>query len=248
MLKKRVKLRRSSKRPFKRATLRRQLEKNLPGILILIAAIIVLCLAGYALYRLVFAPLYGIMADPESAKAWIAQFGLRGYLVFILIIFMQMIIAFIPGEPLEIVAGLAFGPFLGTFLCLVGITLGSVTTFMLTRIFGVRLLQRLFSEKALSQLDLNYKPETLQRAIFLLFVIPGTPKDLMAYAAGLTPLPLKNWIVITMIARLPSIVTSTFGGHALSTHQYGTAAMIFIIGTLFSVVVYVVYERFKRER
>lgn len=230
-----------------RTARKRAVQKNLPGVLLLITAGIVLGLITLLLYHLIGKPAYHLIADPLIAREWIGQFGLKGYLLFIFIMFLQIVIAVIPGEPLEIAAGLVFGPVVGTILCFIGILLGSIVTFMLTRIFGMKLLRMFFSERALQKLDILHKNnDTMERVVFVAFVMPGTPKDLLAYAIGLTDLSLKSWIVITSLARFPSIVTSTFGGGALSNGQYGLAIAIFTIGTLVSFLLYFIYDRQKQ--
>lgn len=246
-------LRRKKKRPsqtyrWSASTRRRQFQKNLPGILILILFFILLLLLGYALYKIVLAPLYQILAEPDLARDWVAGFGIWGPLVFIGLNFLRVIVAFIPGEPFEIAAGFIFGPWLGTLVCVIGVTLGSVAAFMLTRIFGMRLLNLLFSEKAMAKLNLDYSDAAVGRTLFVLFIIPATPKDFLTYAAGLTNLPLWNWIAIVLLARFPSIVTSTFGGQAISSQNYGVAIGIFLAGSLFSILFYFLYERFSSKK
>ena len=141
MILKKRKLSRPKRRPMSRTARKRAVQKNLPGVLLLITAGIVLGLITLLLYHLIGKPAYHLIADPLIAREWIGQFGLKGYLLFIFIMFLQIVIAVIPGEPLEIAAGLVFGPVVGTILCFIGILLGSIVTFMLTRIFGMKLLR-----------------------------------------------------------------------------------------------------------
>lgn len=247
MRNRRLKTKQKARRPKSWAAWRRRIEKDLSGILVLFAFMLAIALIGFLIYRFLLAPLYGVMLEPESAKNWIGQFGWKAPIVFIFIMFAQIVVAVIPGEPLQIAAGFIFGPVWGTIWCLIGILLGSVTTFLATRIFGMKLLRLIFSERSLEKLNFNHDPETLNRVVFLLFVIPGTPKDLMTYGVGLTQLSLRNWIAITLIARFPSIMTATFGGQALSNQSYGMAILIFTIGALFSVALYVFYEHIQKR-
>lgn len=235
---------RRPKHKLNRATRRRQLQKNLPGILVLAATTLLALLLFYAIYRIILAPLYDILAEPALARDWIAGFGVWGPIVFILLNVIRVVVAFIPGEPFEIGAGFIFGPWLGTLLCVIGVTIGSIIAFLLTRIFGLKLLNRLFGEQATTKLNFDFNQKSVGRALFIFFLIPATPKDFMTYAAGLTRISLLNYIAIVVMARFPSIVSSTFGGQALSSQNYGIAAAIFIAGTVFSLVLYFLYERF----
>ena len=68
----------------------------------------------------------------------------------------------------------------------------------------------------------------LEFIVFLLFFIPGTPKDVLTYMVGLTPMKLRVWLLITTVARIPSVVTSTIGGDALGTQEYVFAVIVFV--------------------
>ncbi len=238
-----------NKRPVNKALRRRQFEKDLPGFIILGVLFILMCIVGWILYIKVGRPLYEVMIQPDAARQWIVSRGKWSYLFFVFMVFLQIVVAVIPGEPFQIAAGLAFGPVLGTVLCMIGMLTGSITTFMLTRVFGYRLLERLFSERSLSKLDLgDYSKETIERVVFVAFIIPGTPKDLLSYAVGLTPLSLASWIRITLIARFPSVLMASVGGDAISSGNFKAAAIYLGIGVAMSLVMYVVYEWMHRYR
>ena len=84
---------------------------------------------------------------------------------------------------------------------------------MLTRIFGYKIIEFFFSERTRSKMDLReYSEESIERVVFIAFLIPGTPKDFLAYAVGLTPLSLLTWIRITVIARFPPIIMRRWAG------------------------------------
>ena len=122
---------------------------------------------------------------------------------------------------------------------------------MLTRIFGYKIIEFFFSERTRSKMDLReYSEESIERVVFIAFLIPGTPKDFLAYAVGLTPLSLLTWIRITVIARFPPIIMATLGGNLLSSGNFQSAAVTILIGNVISLFVYLLYElhhRWKRR-
>ena len=169
-------------------------------------------------------PLIRFVREPERFQAWVDAQGVRAPLLFVGMVVLQIVVAIIPGEPLEIAAGYAFGALEGTLLCLIGALVGRVAVFLLVRRFGVRAVE-----------------------VFFLFFLPGTPKDVLCYIVGLTKLPLRSWIIISTIAPIPSIITSTIGGSALGMGRYTFAAAVFGATLAISAAGLLVYRRVSRR-
>ena len=189
--------------------------------------VIAIAVAAIAAMTWLMAPLLRFVSDPELFRAWVDSYGLLGRLAYIGMVVLQVIVALIPGEPFEIAAGYAFGAVEGTILSMLACTLGSVIVFMLVRRYGMRLAGLFFSKEKLQSvrfLKTNPKREVL---FLLIFMIPGTPKDLLCYYAGMTDLRFPVWLLICSFGRLPSIITSTIGGNALGTENYWFAAGVF---------------------
>ena len=193
-------------------------------------------------------PLIAFVEEPERFRHWVEQRGLVANILFIGMVTLQVIVAVIPGEPLEIAAGYAFGAFEGTLLCVIGILLGSVLVFSLVRRFGVRAIEVFFPLDRIRSLRFLQNEKKLNFWIFLIYFIPGTPKDIMCYFVGLTKMPLRTWILISAFARLPSILTSTVGGNALGTEQYLQAGIVFALTVLISLLGLLAYKRICRIR
>lgn len=233
----------SRKRAVNKALRRRKLEKYMPYILFLLGVLAVMIVIVALLIIKIGVPFYQTITEPNAARDWILSFGKWSYLVLFAIVYLQVVIAILPGEPFQIAAGLAFGPIVGSLLSTLGTLLASITTFLLTRIFGYKLIEFFFSERTRSKMDLrDYNEENIERIVFIAFLIPGTPKDFLAYAVGLTPLSLLTWIRITVIARFPPIIMATLGGQALNSGNFKTAAVTLLIGNVISFFVYLIYE------
>ena len=98
-------------------------------------------------------PMIRLAREPEAFRLWVEQFGVLGELIFVLMVFIQVLVALIPGEPVELAAGYAFGFWEGTLLSMIGIVLGSAVIFLLVRKFGVKLVEVFFANKEIKQLN-----------------------------------------------------------------------------------------------
>ena len=178
-------------------------------------------------FRYAGKPLIAFMEEPEQFRLWVDGRGLWGRIAFLGMVILQVIVAVIPGEPLEIAAGYAFGFWEGTLLCMLGMTIGGTLVFLFVRRYGVKAVEIFFSKENLDSVKFLHNTRRLYAVTLTAFLLPGTPKDLLSYAVGLTPIPLSHWLLITSLCRLPSIATSTFGGSALGTGKPVQAALIF---------------------
>ncbi len=179
-------------------------------------------------------PMIEFVSQPERFRAWVDSHGLWGRIAFVGMMALQIIVAFIPGEPLEIGAGYAFGVAEGTLLCLLGALLGGTVVFLLVKKWGRPFVTLFLSEEKLDSLKFLQDEKRLNLIAYLLFLIPGTPKDVMTYLVGLTPMKLPFWIFLTFTARFPSVITSTVGGDALGTQNYSFAIVVFLGTALLS--------------
>lgn len=193
-------------------------------------------------------PMIAFVEDPDQFRAWIDGKGFLGQLSFIAMVFFQVIVAIIPGEPLEICAGYAFGTLEGTILSLIGIAMGSAAVFMLVRTLGVKLVEVFFSVEKVRSMRFLRESRKRNTLTFILMLIPGTPKDLLSYFVGLTDMKLTEWLIITTVARIPSVVTSTVGGSALAQQDYTFAIIVFAVTAVISIIGILIYNKISRRR
>ena len=191
------------------------------------AIVAALVIASVILYLRLGKPMIALVRDPARLRAWVDGLGWKSRIVYGAMVCFQVVVAIIPGEPLELAAGYAFGALEGTLICLAGIFAGSMIVFLLVRRFGIKLVRLFFSEEKIRSMRFLKNPRRLFIVTAVLMLVPGTPKDLLTYCAGLTPLPVTTWMLIASVGRIPSVITSTLGGHALSEGNYGFAAIVF---------------------
>lgn len=172
--------------------------------------------------------------------------GLREILMIVLIA-AQIFLAFLPGEPLELAAGFLFGSIGGTLLCLVGSLLGTALVYLLVQRYGKRLVSVFFKQEQLNEFSGVLKKRNSMLWIFLLFLIPGTPKDIMTYVVSLSNVALGKWLLLTTVGRIPSIVTSTFLSGSLKEGNFIMAAGVAIFTILLVIAGGFVYKRMKED-
>lgn len=206
---------------------------------ILILALLVMGLIAWFVGR----PLVKYISQPEAFRSWVESKGFVARLAFIGMMVFQVLIAVIPGEPFELAAGYAFGAIEGTILCLIACSLGSLIIFLLVRRFGMKIVTLFFSEEKVSQLKF-LKTNPKREVLFLIvYILPGTPKDILSYYAGLTDMDFFSWFLISFFGRIPSVITSTVGGNALGKQQYLGAIIVFAVTLVISVAGIIIYNK-----
>ena len=206
--------------------------------IVLIVAMV--CLVGYLSYKFI--------ADPHQFSAWIKSHGVWGYVVYVGITILQIIVTIIPGGPLELAGGYAFGAFLGTALFLLGAFIGSLISFCLVRKFGRDFVESQFSKKQIKKLAFLDDEEKLNFIFMILFIIPGCPKDLLCYVAGLTKMKLSAFCVIATLGRLPAVIGTAVGGQAIEAGNYKAAIIAFAITAGVSLVGMLIYSMIIKRK
>ncbi len=219
-------------------------KKRLVGVISVVIVVLVLV----ALTILLGKPIIAAIRDKASFRDWMQGTGFWKYPLMIGIMALQVIIAFIPGEPIEIIAGYIFGGWLGMVLCLLGAALGSVLIILAVRRFGVRFVTLFLRREQLENIKFFNNSKKRDATVFLLFLIPGTPKDILTYLAGLVPIHMGKFILLTSIARVPSVITSTMGGNLLGVQEYKYAILTFAVTMAVTLLATLAYRSYQRRQ
>lgn len=207
------------------------------------ASIAVFILLTFAIAWFVGRPLLQYLKEPEKFRDWVNSAGFMSRVYFLGIQILQVVVAIIPGEPVEIGAGYAFGFIEGSILCLLGTVIGSMAVYFFVRRFGVKAVEIFFPLEKIEKLKFLNTAKKRDALMFLLIFIPGTPKDLLGYVAPIVGITPQAWLFITSVARIPSIVTSTVGGGALGGKNYVFAIIAFAVTLLISGIGLLIYRR-----
>lgn len=214
-----------------------------------IAAIIIFVAFMAAVTWFVGRPLVTFAEDPQAFRAWVDASGIWGRVLFVGMVVLQVVVAFIPGEPIELAAGYAFGFWEGSLLTLAGFLVGSWIVFALVRRFGVKVVEVFFAKNKLDEIKFLQNPKKTKIISLLLMLIPGTPKDMLSYFAGLTKLTTKEWLTIVAVGRLPSLITSTITGAAAGEKNYVLSAISLAVTLVITLAGIWYYRRLcKQER
>jgi len=216
------------------------IKKTYKYVSLTVFLVAMLALTGIAI------PFINSIKEPEKFKAFINQFGAFGIVVMFLIQVAQIIVALIPGEVVEFMAGCMYGWLGGLLLCLVGVAVGQTIIFGLVKWLGKDFVEAAAGSKAMDKLKFLKDEKKLRLIIFFLFFIPGTPKDMITYIVPFTKIKLRDFIVLTLIARIPSIVSSTYAGEALVENDYKTLIIAYgaiLIVSLIRIGIYKIYEK-----
>ena len=196
---------------------------------------------------LVGVPMVEFANDPERFREWVDASGIWGRVLFVGMVVLQVVVAFIPGEPVELAAGYAFGFWEGSALTMAGFLLGSWLVFALVRKFGVKLVEVFFHKNKIAELRFLQNPRKAKIIAFLLMLIPGTPKDFLSYFAGLTPLTLSQWLWIVALARIPSLVTSSLTGAAAGEENYILSGVMLAVTLIISIAGILYYRHICKQ-
>ncbi|WP_349674140.1 VTT domain-containing protein [Lacrimispora sp.] len=172
----------------------------------------------------------------QKLKTEVTSFGFGGWLLVLCIQIIQIVIAFIPGEPVEILAGALYGWAGGLFLCLLGCVMASSGIFILSKRFGAPFAANLIKTGRLDKFTFLKDTKKLETIVLILFLIPGTPKDLLTYVVGTSSMKLIPFLVISTLARLPSILSSTILGSAMRQGQWIMSVSVFAFTAVLGII------------
>jgi uncharacterized membrane protein YdjX (TVP38/TMEM64 family) len=168
---------------------------------------------------------YGLVSDREWIRATIASYGRAAPLVFIGLQAAQVVAAPVPGEATGLIGGYLFGTLLGFIYSSIGLTVGSLINFGIGRLLGERFVRRLIPAEKVGRIDRLVNRQGII-ALFLMFLIPGFPKDYLCLALGLTAIPLKAFVLLAGIGRMPGTLMLSLQGASLYQQNYLLLALI----------------------
>jgi len=187
------------------------------------------------------------LSNREQLVEMLRSAGIRGPLVCIGVQFVQVVIFVIPGEITQFAAGYVFGAWLGFLYSVSGIMLGAAFNFGFARVVGRPTLERLIHRSTLDKVDRALNNAKGKSALFLLFLLPGMPKDAMSYGAGLSNINMIEFIVVSGLARSPALLASILLGSQAYRQDY--TAMVLTAGlVVVAVGAYYLYERQRNKK
>lgn len=184
-------------------------------------------------------------------KAKLDSFGMGKFGVLFALQILQILLVVIPGEPLEILAGMCFGTFWGTVFILVTVFLTTTLIFMLVRKFGKEYVEHFFKKEKIEKIE-NSKffsdSKNIELVMSVLFLIPGTPKDLLVYIGGLLPIKAKRFILISTFARFPSVISSTLVGSNILKGNIWFSVLVYLVTFIMAAAIILIVNKFDKNK
>ena len=199
-------------------------------------------------------PIISNLASKEGQlefKSRISSLGIYGILMLLGLQFAQMFLFVLPGEPIEILAGMCYGYIWGTVFLMISTFIISAFIFLLVKKIGKKFVYEFCNEERVKKIEnskLFQNPKKIERIMIILFMIPGTPKDLLTFAAGLLPLKLLRFLVIATFARFPSIISSTIAGANLVSGNVKVAIISYAITFLLVGVIMIILNKMDKNK
>ena len=161
---------------------------------------------------------------------------LLGVLVFLVLQVLQIVVALIPGAFIQILAGVLFGGFWGSVLCIFGTLLGEMAVFYLVKWLGMPIVEALFDSKGIKKLSFLQDTKKVELAVFILFLMPVMPKDALTYLAPLTRIKPSTFFILSISARAPAMIISIVFGSSLGDGNIAIAVVMFLIVAIAGIV------------
>ncbi len=168
----------------------------------------------------------GLVADIQGAGIW-------GVLISLGMQFLQIVVAFIPGELVQLVIGLLYGTIWGSLITTIGAVLSSAFVFFIVRKLGAPFVQAMIGKNDSKRMRFLQETKKLDTVVFILYLIPGLPKDVFNYVIPLTKIKPSSFLVLSTIGRLPGIIASSYIGSSFWQGNYvGMVVVAVLIGGL----------------
>lgn len=204
----------------------------------------ILCIFSYIFFG---KEILKIIAEPQLFQDWLDQFGAFDEIIFIIIRAVQTVIKFIPAEPLEIGSGYAWGAIPGMIYCMIGNMIGTLVIIFLVKKYGEKIINFFLPTKKHVLISMFQNNEKIYLFLFFLYLIPGSPKDGFTYLIGILPVRIVPFMIVTGIARIPSVLSSTLCGSTLAEQRYSLSIMIFIATALLAVIGTMIYNAYTKK-
>lgn len=201
-----------------------------------------------------YAPLIANLADEEyrmEFKNQISQMGLKGVFIIIGLQMLQTIVAILPGQPIELISGMLYGPFWGTVICVLGIFISVLGIFFMVRRYGIDFIRLFFKEEQIEKIrnsKLFKNTPKFEMALIIIFVLPIFPKDIFIYIAGISPIKSSKFIAIATLARIPGQLLGVYTGSEISQGSYVMPIIIFSILGILGILYMIFAKKLKIDK
>lgn len=197
------------------------------GLLVFLALMCLVCWLVWPYIHELFEP-----GGAQRVMNRVHSAGPAGVFVLLGIQLLQVIVAIIPGEVVQIAAGMIYGPWGGAAIVLLGCVMSSALIFQLVHKLGAPFVQHMVSDKFIDKFQRFEESGKLNLIVFVLFLIPGLPKDVFTYFVPLTNMRMRTFLVLATIGRIPGVVVSTYAANGIVEGRILESVVIFCVGAV----------------
>ncbi len=190
-------------------------------------------------------PLSQLFSTPEDIQEFIHGFGILAPIIFIIAAILQVLLAPIPGQAIGLAGGYLFGTILGTIYSMIGLMIGSFIVFYLAKRLGRKFVEKVVKKKTLNKFDKLIRKKGVP-VLFLIYLLPVLPDDLVCYVAGLTKIKIKTLMIISALGRLPGIFILNLVGSGLASESSLFSLSLLVAMVIISIVIYLNRNELER--
>lgn len=227
-------------------------KQNKAKIIKLIALIIILAVLVIAtIYMMPIMKQINTSEGQTQFKEKITNSGITGMLILFGLELAQVVLAILPGEPVELLAGICFGPIWGTIFLMISVFIVTAMIYFFVKKYGRDFIYEFFPKEKVNKLEnskLFKDPQKIETVMALLFLIPGTPKDLLVYIGGLLPIKTSRFLALATLLRFPSIISSTIAGDKLLQGKWQVSILAYVITFALTFVVIYFVNKFDKNK
>lgn len=207
-------------------------------------AILLILVVGIPLYIFLFhREVFTVFRSVETIQNFFEAHKSESVLIYLGGQILQVVIAAIPGQAFQLAVGYFFGFFQGLLWSVVGVILGTIVTFFLARILGRDAMYLIFGEKKLQSFIDKLNSKRAYLLVFIIYLIPGIPKDLFNYAAGVSEINFKAFLILSSLGRIPGMMGSLIIGLMVRNGDYTALIIIGIAAAVIVVVAFIFRKR-----
>ncbi len=216
--------------------------------------VLAMVIAIFVLAIIYLAPIMKDISTKEGQIAFkekIESLGILGFLMLFGFELAQIFFVVIPGEPLEVLAGMCYGIIGGTIFITASVFIITVLIFFTVKKFGRKFVEESFGKEKIDKIENNKilkNPKKIEIIMTILFFIPGTPKDLLVYIGGLLPIKPLRFILISTFARFPSVISSTIAGAGLVTGNIKVSIISYAVTFAITAIILILVNVFDKSK
>lgn len=227
--------------------------KNKKTIKIVKLAVLIVVITILVVATAYMLPIIKKINTPEGQiqfKEKMADSKLTGIIMLFGLEIAQVILAILPGEPIEILTGICFGAFWGTIFLMICIFIITCAIYFFVKKYGRTFIYAFFPKEKVTKIEnskLWKNEKSIEMVMIILFLLPGTPKDLLVYIGGILPIKSSRFIIIATLLRFPSIISSTILGAQLLERNWKTGVFAYVITFLITFVIILIINKLDKK-